>query len=30
MREPLAAILLATLRDRRVIDSTAQADKLSL
>jgi hypothetical protein len=30
MREPLATILLAILRDRRVTDSTAQADKPSL
>jgi hypothetical protein len=30
MREPLANILLATLRDRKVIDSTVQADKPSL
>jgi hypothetical protein len=30
MRGPLAVILLAILRDRRVTDSTAQADKPSL
>jgi hypothetical protein len=30
MTESLATILLATLRDRRVIDYTAQIDKPSL
>jgi hypothetical protein len=30
MTEPLAAILLDTLKDRKVTDSTVQADELSL